>query len=34
MVEIFSDLLIMLSTMKELAVVQFFTWIGLFAMWI
>jgi len=34
MVEIFSDLLRMPSTMKQLAIVQFFTWIGLFAMWI
>ncbi len=33
-VEIFSDLLRMPATMKQLAVVQFFTWIGLFAMWI
>jgi len=34
LVEIFSDLLRMPSTMKQLAVVQFFTWIGLFALWI
>jgi maltose/moltooligosaccharide transporter len=34
LVEIFSDLVRMPSTMKQLAVVQFFTWIGLFAMWI
>ena len=34
LVEIFSDLLRMPSTMKQLAIVQFFTWIGLFAMWI
>lgn len=34
MVEIFSDLLKMPSTMKQLAVVQFFTWLALFAMWI
>ena len=32
--EIFSDLLRMPATMKQLAVVQFFSWIGLFAMWI
>ncbi len=34
LVEIFSDLLRMPSTMKQLAIVQFFTWVGLFAMWI
>ena len=34
LVEIFSDLLRMPATMKQLAIVQFFTWIGLFAMWI
>jgi maltose/moltooligosaccharide transporter len=34
LVEIFSDLLRMPSTMKQLALVQFFTWVGLFAMWI
>lgn len=34
LVEIFSDLLRMPATMKQLAVVQFFTWVGLFAMWI
>ena len=34
LVEIFSDLLRMPTTMKQLAIVQFFTWIGLFAMWI
>jgi maltose/moltooligosaccharide transporter len=34
LVEIFSDLLRMPSTMKQLAWVQFFSWIGLFAMWI
>ncbi len=33
-VEILSDLLKMPTTMKQLAVVQFFTWLGLFAMWI
>jgi maltose/moltooligosaccharide transporter len=33
-VEIFSDLLRMPATMKQLAIVQFFSWIGLFAMWI
>lgn len=32
--EIISDLLIMPKTMKQLAFVQFFTWFGLFAMWI
>ena len=34
LVEIFSDLLRMPETMKQLAIVQFFSWIGLFAMWI
>jgi maltose/moltooligosaccharide transporter len=34
LVEIFSDLLRMPLTMKQLALVQFFSWIGLFAMWI
>lgn len=34
LVEIFSDLLRMPATMKQLAWVQFFTWIGLFALWI
>ena len=34
LVEIFSDLLRMPKTMQQLAIVQFFTWIGLFAMWI
>ena len=34
LVEIFSDLLRMPITMKQLALVQFFTWIGLFSMWI
>jgi maltose/moltooligosaccharide transporter len=34
LVEVFSDLLRMPTTMKQLAVVQFFTWLGLFAMWI
>ncbi|MBN1985951.1 MAG: MFS transporter [Prolixibacteraceae bacterium] len=34
LVEIFTDLLRMPATMKQLAVVQFFTWVGLFAMWI
>jgi maltose/moltooligosaccharide transporter len=34
LVEVFSDLLRMPKTMKQLAIVQFFTWIGLFAMWI
>jgi len=34
LVEVFSDLLRMPKTMLQLAIVQFFTWIGLFAMWI
>lgn len=34
LVEIFTDLVTMPKTMSQLAVVQFFTWIGLFAMWI
>lgn len=34
LVEVFSDLLRMPKTMQQLAIVQFFTWIGLFAMWI
>lgn len=34
LVEIFSDLLRMPTTMKQLALVQFFTWVGLFSMWI
>ena len=34
LVEIFSDLIKMPGTMKQLAVVQFFTWLALFAMWI
>ncbi len=34
LVEIFSDLLRMPLTMKQLAIVQFFTWVGLFSMWI
>jgi len=34
LIEVFSDLLRMPDTMKQLAVVQFFTWVGLFAMWI
>lgn len=32
--EIITDLLDMPQTMKQLALVQFFTWFGLFAMWI
>ena len=32
--EIFSDLIRMPLTMKQLALVQFFTWLALFAMWI
>ncbi|WP_163937443.1 MFS transporter [Paraferrimonas sp. SM1919] len=31
---VFDDLYMMPSTMKQLAVVQFFSWFGLFAMWI
>jgi maltose/moltooligosaccharide transporter len=34
LVEIFSDLIRMPATMKQLAVVQFFSWMGLFALWI
>jgi maltose/moltooligosaccharide transporter len=34
MVEIMSDLLNMPKTMGQLAVVQFFTWLALFSMWI
>jgi len=34
LIEIFDDLFAMPATMKQLAVVQFFTWFGLFAMWI
>ena len=34
LVEVFSDLLRMPKTMQQLAVVQFFTWMALFAMWI
>ena len=34
LVEVFTDMMRMPKTMKQLAVVQFFTWIGLFAMWI
>lgn len=34
LVEIFSDLLRMPLTMKQLSLVQFFTWVGLFSMWI
>jgi maltose/moltooligosaccharide transporter len=34
LVEVFSDLIKMPGTMKQLAVVQFFTWLALFAMWI
>lgn len=33
LVEIFSDLVRMPLTMKQLAIVQFFTWVGLFSMW-
>jgi maltose/moltooligosaccharide transporter len=34
LVEIFTDLVNMPATMKQLAVVQFFSWFALFAMWI
>ncbi len=34
LVEIFSDLLRMPLTMKQLALVQFFTWMALFSLWI
>lgn len=34
MVEVISDIYSMPSTMKQLAVVQFFSWFALFAMWI
>ena len=34
LVEVFSDLLRMPKTMQQLAIVQFFTWMALFAMWI
>lgn len=34
LVEVFSDLLKMPKTMQQLAVVQFFTWMALFSMWI
>jgi maltose/moltooligosaccharide transporter len=34
LVEIFSDLIRMPATMKQLAIVQFFSWMGLFALWI
>ncbi len=34
LIEIFSDLIRMPATMKQLAVVQFFSWMALFAMWI
>jgi maltose/moltooligosaccharide transporter len=34
LVEIFSDMVNMPATMKQLAVVQFFSWFALFAMWI
>jgi maltose/moltooligosaccharide transporter len=34
LVEVFTDMVNMPKTMRQLAVVQFFTWIGLFAMWI
>ena len=34
LVEVFTDMMRMPKTMKQLAIVQFFTWLGLFAMWI
>jgi maltose/moltooligosaccharide transporter len=34
LVEVFSDLLRMPKTMQQLSVVQFFTWVALFSMWI
>lgn len=34
LVEVFSDLLRMPKTMQQLAIVQFFTWMALFSMWI
>ncbi len=34
LVEVMTDMVNMPKTMRQLAVVQFFTWIGLFAMWI
>jgi maltose/moltooligosaccharide transporter len=34
LVEVINDLLLMPKTMKQLAVVQFFSWFALFAMWI
>jgi maltose/moltooligosaccharide transporter len=34
LVEVFSDLLKMPKTMQQLAIVQFFTWMALFSMWI
>ena len=34
LVEVVNDLYLMPATMKQLAVVQFFTWFALFAMWI
>jgi maltose/moltooligosaccharide transporter len=34
LVEVFTDMVNMPKTMRQLAVVQFFTWVGLFAMWI
>ena len=34
LVEVFDDMMSMPKTMRQLAVVQFFTWLALFAMWI
>ncbi len=34
LVEVFTDMVNMPKTMRQLAIVQFFTWVGLFAMWI
>lgn len=34
LVEVINDLLLMPKTMKQLAIVQFFSWFALFAMWI
>lgn len=34
LVEVFTDMVNMPKTMRQLAIVQFFSWIGLFAMWI
>lgn len=34
LVEVFTDMVNMPKTMRQLAIVQFFSWVGLFAMWI